>query len=133
MDFEEFLYTQNSGEYLTKYIKECFNQNKAIDNVTHEKLLELYKKYLCVGGMPEIVNDFVTKDMNILEIDRKFINDIIISYTNDMNRYVNNKIEAAKNEILYRSIPTQIGNKSNKFQYSRIEKNALNNVKKLIK
>lgn len=37
MDFEEFLYTQNSGEYLTKYIKECFNQNKAIDNVTHEK------------------------------------------------------------------------------------------------
>lgn len=124
MDFEEFLDTQNSGEYLTKYIKECFNQNKAIDNVTHEKLLELYKKYLCVGGMPEIVNDFVTKDMNILEIDRKFINDIIISYTNDMNRYVNNKIEAAKNEILYRSIPTQIGNKSNKFQYSRIEKNA---------
>lgn len=125
MDFEEFLYTQNSGEYLTKYIKECFNQNKAIDNVTHEKLLELYKKYLCVGGMPEIVNDFVTKDMNILEIDRKFINDIIISYTNDMNRYVNNNISFfAASILLFRSIPTQIGNKSNKFQYSRIEKNA---------
>ena len=41
-----------------------------------------------------------------------------------MNKYVNNKYEAAKNESIYRSIPVQIGNKSNKFQYTKIEKNA---------
>ena len=40
-----------------------------------------------------------------------------------MNKYVNNKYEAAKNESIYRSIPVQIGNKSNKFQYAKIEKN----------
>ena len=41
-----------------------------------------------------------------------------------MNRYVKNKNEATKNESIYKSIPVQIGNKSNKFQYSKIDKNA---------
>ena len=124
MDFEEFLLTQNSGDYLTKYIKECYEQNKPMDNVMHEKLKDLYRKYLCVGGLPEVVSEFSTNDMDILQINRKTIEDIILSYINDMNKYVDNKFEAAKNEAIYKSIPVQIGNKSNKFQYTKIEKNA---------
>lgn len=124
LDFEEFLRTQNAGDYLIKCIKECFIENKPIDSVTHENLLNLYRKYLCVGGLPEVVNDFIAHDMNILEINRKLIGDIVVSYVNDMNKYVENKFEAAKNEAIYRSIPIQIGNKSNKFQFSKINKNA---------
>ena len=124
MDFEEFLLTQNSGDYLTKYIKECYEQNKPMDNVMHEKLKDLYRKYLCVGGLPEVVSEFSANDMDILQINRKTIEDIILSYINDMNKYVDNKFEAAKNEAIYKSIPVQIGNKSNKFQYTKIEKNA---------
>ena len=37
-----------------------------IDNVLHNKLIELYKMYLCVGGMPEAVKDIINKKMNIL-------------------------------------------------------------------
>lgn len=124
MDFEEFLLTQNFGDYLTKYIKECYEQNKPMDNVMHEKLKDLYRKYLCVGGLPEVVSEFSANDMDILQINRKTIEDIILSYINDMNKYVDNKFEAAKNEAIYKSIPVQIGNKSNKFQYTKIEKNA---------
>ncbi|MBO5349881.1 MAG: ATP-binding protein [Clostridia bacterium] len=124
MDFEEFLSTQNSGEYLINYIKDCYEKNSPMDNVMHEKLLNLYRMYLCVGGMPEVVEDFVSEEMNILKINRELIEDIVNSYINDMNKYVNNKYEAAKNESIYRSIPVQIGNKSNKFQYTKIEKNA---------
>lgn len=124
MDFEEFLLTQNSGDYLTKYIKECYEQNKPMDNVMHDKLKDLYRKYLCVGGLPEVVSEFSANDMDILQINRKTIEDIILSYINDMNKYVDNKFEAAKNEAIYKSIPVQIGNKSNKFQYTKIEKNA---------
>lgn len=124
MDFEEFLSTQNSGDYLINYIKECYEKNSPMDNVMHEKLLNLYRMYLCVGGMPEAVSDFVSDGMNVLAINKEIIDGIINSYINDMNKYVNNKFEAAKNEIIYKSIPVQIGNKSNKFQYSKIEKNA---------
>ena len=124
MDFEEFLYTQNSGEYLTAYIKECYDENREMDNVIHEKLINLYRMYLCVGGMPEAVKDFVSRNMNILEINKSIVEDIIVAYINDMNKYVENKFEASKNELIYKSIPAQIGNKSNKFQYAKIDKNA---------
>ena len=124
MDFEEFLMTQNNGEYLIKYIKKCFLENSPMDEITHEKLLELYRKYLCIGGMPEMVEDFVSKNMNILDINRNIIEDINSAYIKDMNKFIINKTEAVKNEAIYYSIPIQIGNKSNKFQYSKIDKNA---------
>lgn len=124
MDFEEFLMTQNNGKYLIEYIKKCFLENSPMDEITHEKLLELYRKYLCVGGMPEMVEDFVSKNMNILDINRNIIEDINSAYIKDMNKFIINKTEAVKNEAIYNSIPIQIGNKSNKFQYAKIDKNA---------
>ena len=91
ISFEEFLLTQNSGEYLTRYIKECYEQNKPMDNVMHEKLKDLYRKYLCVGGLPEVVNEFSANGMNILQINRKTIENIILSYINDMKWYYTNR------------------------------------------
>lgn len=124
MDFEEFLYAQNGGDYLVELIKENYKNSTPIDNITHEKLIELYRKYLCVGGMPEMVENFISGDMNILNLNRKILEDIIQAYFNDMNKYISNKSEAIKNEAIYKSVPTQIGNKSNKFQYMKINKNA---------
>ena len=124
MDFEEFLMTKNNRDYLIKYIKKSFLENSPMDEITHEKLLELYRKYLCIGGMPEMVEDFVSKNMNILDINRNIIEDINSAYIKDMNKFIINKTEAVKNEAIYYSIPIQIGNKSNKFQYSKIDKNA---------
>ncbi len=124
MDFEEFLMVQSNGEYLIEYIKKCFETNNPMDDVIHEKLIELYRKYLCIGGMPEMVEDFASKNMNILEINRNIIKDINLAYIQDMNKFITNKTEAVKNEAIYNSIPIQIGNKSNKFQYSKIDKNA---------
>ena len=71
-----------------------------------------------------MVEDFVSKNMNILDINRNIIEDINSAYIKDMNKFIINKTEAVKNEAIYYSIPIQIGNKSNKFQYSKIDKNA---------
>lgn len=124
MDFEEFLYTQTMGEYLVNKIKECYEKNEPMDSVLHDKLNNLYREYLCIGGMPEIVEDYVSRAGNILNINRKITENIIESYILDMNKYVKNKFEATKNEAIYKSVPVQIGNKSNKFQYTKIEKDA---------
>lgn len=45
MDFQEFLMTQSNGEYIIEYIKKCFEENSPMNQVTHEKLIELYRKY----------------------------------------------------------------------------------------
>lgn len=119
MDFEEFLMA-NGNIALIDEIRNCYENNEAMDNVLHNKALDLYRLYLCVGGMPEAVKDLISKDKDILKFDKTIIDDIYHSYLSDMNKYVDNKYEASKIESIYNSIPAQLGNQSNKFQYGKI-------------
>ncbi len=123
MDFEEFLIA-NGNQGLIEEIKKCYKSNTAMISVLHEKALNLYRLYLCVGGMPEAINNLLENNKDILKFDKSIIEDIITSYLSDMNKYVENKFEANKIEEIYKSIPAQLGNKSNKFQYGRISANA---------
>ena len=123
MDFEEFLLACGNN-LLIDEIKNCYYNNIAMDDVLHNKALDLYRLYLCVGGMPEAINNFLKNDKNILKFNRDILEDIYKSYLNDMNKYVDNKYEATKIENIYKSIPTQLGNQSNKFQFGKISSNA---------
>ena len=123
MDFEEFLIA-NGSKSLVNEIKKCYKKNNPMDFVLHEKALNLYRLYLCIGGMPEAVKNILANEKDILKFDKTIIEDIYQSYLNDMNKYVNNKFEASKIEAIYKSIPSQLGNMSNKFQYGKISSNA---------
>jgi len=123
LDFEEYLLALDQTE-LAKLIRECSMGNKTMSDPVHQKCLNLFRRYLCVGGMPEAVNDLVSKDNEVLRFDRSILDDIYESYIADMSKYINNKPEAAKIEAIYRSVPAQIGNRSSKFQYSKVKKGA---------
>ena len=123
MDFEEFLMANESMNLINE-IRKCYKKNEAMDPVLHEKALNLYRLYLCIGGMPEAINNLLDSNKDILKFDKSIIEDIIQSYINDMNKYVQNKSEAVKIETIYKSIPSQLINKSNKFQYGKISSNA---------
>lgn len=123
MDFEEFLMA-NENIGLIDEIKKCYNGNTPMDSVLHEKTLGLYRLYLCVGGMPEAVKNLIQNNNDIMKFDQSIIQDIINSYLDDMNKYVQNKAESIKIEAIYKSIPSQLGNQSNKFQYGKISSNA---------
>ena len=123
MDFEEFLLA-NGNEELINEIKKCYTNLEPMSDVLHRKALELYKLYLCIGGMPEAVKNLVTNNKDILKFDSTIISDIIESYLNDMTKYVENKAETVKIENIYKSVPAQLGNMSNKFQYGKMDSNA---------
>lgn len=124
MDFEEFLLA-NDNKLLIEEIRRCYQEMKPMDKVLHEKLLNLYRLYLCVGGMPEAIKDILAKQKNVLEFKKSdILENIIFSYLNDMNKYVISNSESVKIEAIYKSIPAQLGNVSNKFQYGKIEKGA---------
>ncbi len=122
MDFEEFLMANGSKGLIDEIIR-CYKNNVEMDSVLHEKAMNLYRLYLCVGGMPESIKNFLNNDKDILKFDKSIIEDIIQSYLNDMNKYVQNKFESIKIESIYKSIPAQLGNQSNKFQYGKISSN----------
>lgn len=121
MDFEEFLLACDM-EFLRDTIKACYEKNEPLINATHERLLEKYREYLLVGGMPEAVKQFVQAEQDVLEFDRNLLTEIDRAYLNDMTKYLISMAEGAKNERLYNSIPAQLAQeKLRKFKYTIIE------------
>lgn len=121
MDFEEFLLALGK-EMWVEEIKRCYNNLEEIS--IHEKLLELYRTYLCIGGMPAAVKAYKEANEEILLWDKKIIKNIIMSYLADMNKYTLNNSESIKIEKVYRAIPTVLAKDNPKFQYSEIETGA---------
>lgn len=123
MDFEEFLL--GIGEELAiNEIKKCFNNNNKIDDFLHRRLLNYYRLYLCVGGMPSSVLNLKNNDLNILNYNSNIIKSIIEAYLADMKRYTINYSETVKIEKIYNNMPSQLSKENKKFQYSKIDKNA---------
>ena len=121
MNFEEFLWAMNQ-DLLIDTIKDCYLNNKQISSPVHEKALTLYRTYLFTGGMPESVKNMVSIKGDYIKYDNTILEDILISYFNDMSKYVTSESEVLKIRRVYNSLPSQLSNISNKFQYSKIEK-----------
>lgn len=121
MDFEEFLVALGKQMWVDE-IKRCY---KSLEEISiHEKLLELYRVYLCIGGMPEVVNNYIKMNEEILLLDNSIIEDIKTSYLADMSQYTESNIESIKIEVVYNTIPNILAKENKKFKYSEIEKGA---------
>lgn len=117
MDFEEFLMASEDS-FLIEEIKECYNFDKSLDRLFHEKALEQYKNYLYVGGMPEVVEEyFKNKNYELVKIKQQSILD---SYFDDMGKY-NKESEIPKTNLVYKSVSSQLSKENRKFKYSLIK------------
>ncbi len=122
MDFEEFLMALNEQK-LIEEIKEHYNSNEAVIKSIHEKALLLYQKYLVLGGMPAIINNYIVNDCNIAHVNFELQDNIITSYLADMSMYAKNN-EVRKNIQIYNSIPKELARVNNIFKYSIVDENA---------
>lgn len=122
MDFEEFLIALGETKLINE-IKTHYNSNEALMNPIHEKAIDLYKKYLVLGGMPTIINNFIFNNCNISHVNFELQEQIITSYLADMNKYTENS-EGIKNNQIYNSIPKELARESNIFKYSIVDKAA---------
>lgn len=122
MDFEEYLIAL--GELpLIEEIKKHYESNESLINPIHEKALDLYKKYLVLGGMPTMINNFISNDCNIAHVNFELQEQIITSYLADMNKYTE-KNEGIKNSQIYNAIPKELARENNTFKYSIVSKEA---------
>jgi len=120
--FDEFL-CGIGYELLVEKIIDCYHNNSEMPTVIHEKILKLYKQYLCIGGMPAAINEFVSKGLDLVAFDRMVQENIINAYIADMSKYTTGS-EAVKVQAIYKSIPEQLAGDNKKFKYSVVEKGA---------
>lgn len=123
MSFLEFLHAFEE-ELLIEEIKKSFTTDTPLLQPIHEKALNYYRMYLITGGMPESVKSLVNNKKDILKYDETILKNIMDSYFKDMDKYVTSNNEALKIERIYYSIPSQLANESNKFQFSKVQSGA---------
>lgn len=122
MNFEEFLIAINE-EKLLKMIEQSYKTMKPMLEGLHEKALKYYYDYICIGGMPAAILDYIKNGGNVLKFNEEVNEIILTSYMADMAKYTINQ-ESIRNAKIYNSIPAQLGKENKKFKYSLVEKSA---------
>ena len=123
MNFEEFLLALDK-KLLVNKIKESYETMQPLPSYAHEEAISLYRRFLCIGGMPESVKNFIANNNDILMYDSNILSNILEMYIADMNKYVKNSIETVKIEKLYKNIPMQLSKEKKAFKYNLIEDGA---------
>ena len=124
LSFKEFLIAVNR-ENLIKEIENHYEKNEKMDKDIHELCLKLYRTYLVVGGMPEVVETYLDEQKTIAAIDIQA--EILSSYERDMTKYADNGLS---NRIIsaFDSIPVQLAKENQKFQYKVISKGGTSSI-----
>lgn len=117
LDFEEFLYANGMNEIVISSMRKKFERLEPIDEAMHDKIMDLFRKYLLVGGMPDAVNAYLA-EKNI-HLVREIQNEIHDYYAADASKYDEEK--KLKIRRIYDLIPSNMENKKKRVVAQDIE------------
>ncbi|MCD7847162.1 MAG: AAA family ATPase [Oscillospiraceae bacterium] len=117
LDFEEFLYANGMNEAAVSVLRTKFEKKESLDTGLHEKMMDLFRKYLLVGGLPDAVNTFL-ESKNIQRV-REIQSEIHDYYAADASKYDSEK--KLKIRRVYDMIPSNMENKKKRVVAQSIE------------
>ena len=119
LDFEEFCLACGVQKNIIDNLQNCFVEEKIVDKIVHEKMMELFKLYLIIGGMPAVVQTYIDTNniQNVISIQKS----IIQMYKMDISQYdVNNKLYI---EDIFDLIPAELNAQNKRFILKRLNEN----------
>ncbi len=121
MDYEEFL-TAGGYDQIIPLIRTLFEKKQPLGQALHRKVMDLFRQYLIVGGMPQAVDEYFNRsDRDFTAVDREKRR-ILALYREDIRKHSGSyKI---KTESVFDEIPSQLKNQNRHFKLSSIEKGA---------
>lgn len=117
LDFEEFLYANGMNEIVISSLQKKFERLEALDESMHNKMMDLFRKYLLVGGLPDAVNSFLS-EKNIQSV-REIQKEIHDYYAADASKY--DEANKLKIRRVYDLIPSNMENKKKRVVAQSIE------------
>ena len=106
LDFEEFLIANGVGELLINEMRRKFEAKEALNESLHMKVMDYFRKYLLVGGMPSAVNTYLSEH-NMVSV-RNIHRDISLLYKNDAAKYESELLRKLKIQRIYDMVPSNL-------------------------
>ncbi len=117
LDFEEFLYANGMNELVISSLHTKFQNQESLDENMHNKMMDLFRKYLLVGGLPDAVNEFF--DSRNIQRVREIQAEIHDYYSADASKYDDER--KLKIRRIYDLIPSNMENKKKRVVAQNIE------------
>ena len=117
LDFEEFLYANGVGRPFVDLIFSRFRAGESLDEALHDKIMDLFRKYLLVGGLPDAVNAYIA-ERNIVPV-RAVQAETHEYYAADASKYGAEK--KLKIRLIYDLIPSNMENRKKRVVVKNIE------------
>ena len=122
LDFEEFLWALNTPNEAIEKLKECLNKNKELEEVYSNYFKDAIKKYIVVGGLPEVVCIYL--ETNSYAKVRGKQSNLLKDYRADFGRFINDKgeeridynLQAQLNAIID-SLPRQLSRENDNYKF----------------
>lgn len=123
MDFEEFLWAKGYNDEFTADLLSHMLDVKPLSELQMDTLMSLFRDYVIIGGMPEVVSTYVRNKnfSGTLDIQRQLLKD----YEEDITKYVEG-LDKAKVKAVYNHISTFLAKENKRFQITKIARNARN-------
>ena len=119
LNLEEFYRACGISDNIFSVLEEAFKAEREIDSIIHRKLMELFRLYLIVGGMPAVVQTYL--DTNDI---KKVVNkqrEILSMYVEDISQYdINNKLYR---KDIFNLIPAELNNPNKRFILKNLNEN----------
>ena len=125
LDFEEFLWAKGYGDKEVSYIRDAFETRKALSNSMHGSFTALFREYLCIGGFPEAVCNYIQTNniYSTLQITRRITRDLQDDFGRRRgkdNRPLFNANEVARIRSAFSLIPAFLGKENKRYVVSKI-------------
>ncbi|MDP8034108.1 AAA family ATPase [Pasteurella atlantica] len=119
LDFEEFLWAMGDKTTIPM-LKTFFHKKQPLGQALHRKTLNYFRQYMLIGGMPQVVDNYI-KNKDFIAAD-KIKRNILTLYRNDIAKFARNY----QNKVLaiFDEIPGQLSKKEKKYTLSALSKNA---------
>lgn len=128
LTFDEFLLNYNESLY--EKLKDSYSRREELDDSYHKMYLDIFNSYLMIGGLPEVVDTYLSEknegNVNAVKLAQDVLKDVYDNYLDDMSLYQASPESVIRSKAVFENIYTQLNKENKNFKYSLIEKNLRN-------
>ncbi len=120
LDFMEFIINMGVSDTAISSLRQCWKERKPVDAIVHEKMIQIFRLYLIVGGMPAAVVEYM--ESNNVNTVMRVQQDIVALYRKDISQYAQK--DKLKIKEVFDLLPSELDAKNKRFILKNLNEHA---------